>query len=310
MNKRRGIIYLVVATTFFGMMPVWVKLAYTTELTAYDVIFLRSGMATAMLGIFILYRKIGFRVDREQLGPMIFAGTLGYTATILTLYLSYKYVSAGVATSLHFLFPVIVMLIAYFKYHEKLKFYKWIALLTSLVGIYLIADPGGISFSLLGVGLAISSAVFYAIYVLSINHPQLKKMNSIVLAFYACLISSLTSLVLLVAQGDWPLTLTLKGLYYSGLVSFFCTSLGMIFFIKGVQSVGSANASILSTLEPLVSLVAGIIILYEPLTSFTSLGCLLIIVTVIVIGYTGLGEDSSALQRTNNSSNKQSNLQG
>ncbi|ABO49121.1 protein of unknown function DUF6, transmembrane [Desulforamulus reducens MI-1] len=294
MHKHRGIIFLIAAITFFSMMPIWVKLAYTTGLSAFDVTFLRSGMAAAMLGIFILYRKINFHVERQQLGPLLLSSTLGYTATMISLYLSYKYVSAGVATSLHYLFPVLVMLLEYFIYHEKLQFYKWMALLTSLAGIYLIAEPGGSSFSLRGVGLAISSAVFFTFYVLSINHPQLKKMDSLVLAFYDCLIASITSLVLLVAQGNWPLTLTLKGLYYTGLVSFFCTALALIFFIKGVQSIGSANASILSTLEPVLSLVAGIIILHEPLTWYTSLGCILIIVAVILIGYSDLSEDSPA----------------
>ena len=294
MNKLRGIIFLIAAATFFGIMPIWVKLAYTTGLTVFGVAFLRSAMAAAMLGIFMLYRQIDFHVERQQLGPMILSSTLGYTAATLTLYLSYKYVSAGVATSLHYLFPVLVMLFAYFIYHEKLQFYKWMALLTSLAGIYLIADPGGSSFSVRGVGLAISSAVFFAIYLLSINHPQLKMMDSLVLAFYACLIVSITSLVLLVAQGNWPLTLTLKGLYYTGLVSFFCTALALIFFIRGVQSIGSANASILSTLEPVVSLAAGIIILHEPLTWYTLLGCTLIAAAVILIGYSDLSEDSPA----------------
>ncbi len=292
MYKLRGIIFLIAATTFFGIMPIWVKLAYTTGLTAFDVTFLRSGMAAAMLGIFIYYRRINFQVDKQQLSPLLLSCAFGYTATILTLYLSYKYVSAGIATSLHFLFPVLVMLLAYFIYHEKLRFYKWLALLISLAGIYLIADPGGSSFSWRGVGLAISSAVFFAFYVLSINSPQLKKMDSLVLAFYACLVASITSLILLVAEGSWPLTLTLKGLYYTGMVSFFCTVLALIFFIKGVQIIGSANASILSTLEPVVSLVAGIIILNEPLTWYTLLGCTLIIAAVTLIGYSDLSEDS------------------
>lgn len=304
MHKLRGIILIIAAATFFGFMPIWVKLAYTTGLNALEVTFLRSGMAATMLGIFILYRKIDFHVERQQLGPMLLSCTLGYTATILTLYLSYKYVSAGVATSLHFVFPVLVMLFAYFIHQEKLQFFKWMALLTSLAGIYLIADPEGSHFSLRGVGLAISSAVFFAIYVLSINHPQLKKMDSLVLAFYSCLIAAITSLVPLVAQGKLPLKLTLEGLYYTSLLSFFCTALALIFFIKGAQSIGSANASILSTLEPVVSLLAGIIILHEPLTWYTSLGCSLIIAAVILIGYSDLSEDSPDRERTWQKQNK------
>lgn len=293
MYKPRGIILIIAAATFFGFMPIWVKQAYTTGLTVFDFSFLRCGIATVMLGIFILYRKIDFHVEKQQLGPLLLTSTIGYTATMITLYLSYKYISAGMATSLHYVFPVLVMLLAYFFNHEKLKFYKWMALLTSLVGIYLIADPWGSSFSLPGVGLAITSAVFFAYYVVSINHPQLIKMDSLVLTFYVCLITTIASFLIFVAQGNWSLILTLKGLYYTVLVSFFCTVLGVIFFIKGVQSIGSVNASILSTLEPVVSLVAGIIILHEPLTWYITLGCTLIIAAVILISYSDLREHHS-----------------
>lgn len=292
MPKLSGIIYVIAAATCFGIMPIWVKLAYTTGLTAIDFTFFRTAIAAVMLGIFIIYRKISFRVERQQLGPLLLSSTL-FTATILILYMSYNYVSAGVATSLHYLFPVLVMLLAYFIYHEKLHFYKWIALLISLVGIYLIVDPRGSSFSLRGVSLAILSAVFFAIYALSINHPQIKKLDSLVLAFYLCVFACITSLVLLVVQGNWPLMITLKGLYYITLVSFFCTALALIFFIKGAQSIGSTTASILSTMEPVVSLVAGVIILHEPLTWYTSLGCVLIIAAIVLIGYSDLRKKSS-----------------
>lgn len=292
MHKLRGVTFVIAAAIFFGLMPIWVKLAYATGLTVLDFTLLRSGMAAAMLGGFILYRKIDFRIERQQLGPMLLSSTL-FTATILTLYLSYKYVSAGVATSLHYLFPVLVMLLAYFIYDEKLQLHKWMALLISLAGIYLIADSGGSSFSPQGVGLAIGSAVCFAIYALTINHPQLKKMDSLVLALYLCVSAFIISLALLLVQGKWPLIITIKGLYYTGLVSFFCTALALIFFIKGAQSIGSVNASILSTIEPVVSLVAGIIILHEPLTWYTSLGCTMIIVAVILIGFSDLKENST-----------------
>lgn len=294
MHKLRGMMYIIAAATLFGIMPIWVKLAYTTGLTALDVTFVRSSMAAAMLGMFIGYRRIDYHLKRQQLGPLVLSNTIGYTATILTLYLSYQYVSAGVATSLHYLFPVLVMLFSLWIDCENLQFIKWMALLASLAGIYLIADPLGGSFSLRGVGLTISSAVFFAFYVLSFNHPQLQKMDSLVLAFYACLIAAITSFILLAAQGNWPLPLTLKGLFYTGLVSFFCTSLALIFFIKGVKSIGSENASILSTMEPMVSLAAGVMILHEPLTWYTSLGCLLIMAAVILIGCSDLGRGSRA----------------
>ncbi|MDD9150092.1 DMT family transporter [Sporolactobacillus sp. CQH2019] len=289
MGRLRGIIFIIAAADLFGIMPVWVKLAYTTGLTVFGVVFLRSGIAAAILGILLFCRKIDFHIGKPQLDPLLLLSTLGYTATIFTLYLSYKYISAGVATSLHYLYPVLVMLLGYLMYRKKRpQVYKCCALLMSLIGIYLIADRGGGDFSLKGVGLAISSAAFFAIYVLSINYPQLKKLDSLMLAFYDCLMTTIISLAVLVVQAKWPPKITLKGLYYTGLISFFCTVLALLVFIEGVKIIGSVSASILSTLEPVVSLVSGIIVLHEPITWYTSLGCILIITSVILIAISDL----------------------
>lgn len=288
MHKLRGIIYIISAATFYGVMPILVKLAYETGLTAMDITFMRCGIGAIMLGVVIRYEKINFHVEKQQIVPMLLSGMLGYTATMLTLFLSYNYVSAGVATTLHYLYPVLVLLVAFFIYHEKLHPFKWLALLLSLVGVYFIADLGGRNFSIRGVGLAISSAVFFTVYVLSINHPQLKKMDSLVLAFYTCFIASIASFILFLVQGKWPPMITLKGSFYVSLITIFCTVLAMILFIKGAHSIGSANASILSTVEPLVSLVAGIIFLHESLTFYTLFGCILVIVAVIFVGYADL----------------------
>ncbi len=303
MKQLRGIILIITAATFFGFMPIWTKLAYATGLSISEISFLRFGLAAAMIKIVIHYRRIDWHVKKQQVGPLLLSIFIGYIATNLTLSLSYKYVSSGIATSLHYLFPVIIMLLAYYIYHEKLNFHKWMALVTSLTGIILVASPWGSNFSLRGVALAISSAVFFVIYVLLINHHQLKKMDSLVLAFYSCLISSIVFLILILIRGNWStmLPITLKGFFYTTLLSFFCSSMAMIFFIKGVQSIGSVNASILSTFEPVVSLVAGIIILNEPLSLHTSLGSIMIISAVILIGYLNLAEDYYSRERNKSS---------
>lgn len=303
MHKFRGIILIIAAATFFGFMPIWTKMAYATGLTILEITFLRFSMAAVILKIVIHYRRIDFHVKKQQIGPLLLSIILGYLATNITLSLSYKYISSGMATSLHYLFPVVIMLLAYFIYHEELNVYKWIALLISLAGIYLIADPGGSHFSLQGVVLAISSALFFVIYMLLISHHVLKQMNSLVLAFYSCFISSILFLIVIVIRGNWStlLSITLKGFIYVSLLSLFCSSIAMIFFIKGVQSIGSINASILSTFEPVVSLVAGIIILNEPVSWQTTLGCSMIVTAVILIGYSNLAKGYIVHERNEDS---------
>lgn len=286
MNKKvNGIIYLIIASILFGFMPIWVKLAYTTGLNAYDVSFLRSVIAAVILYFMIRIKHLPLQLNKDQWIPLFVAGVIGYTATILTLYLSYQYVSAGVSTAVHYIFPVLVMLFSFLLYKERLQIGKWIALCISLGGIYIITAVGEIRFSAWGIFLALISAVFFAMYIIAIDHDKLRDIDSLVLAFYVCVLASLTLGILMLFKGSWPPPITLKGLYYVSLVAIFCTTLALIFFTKGVHIIGPSTASILSTLEPIVSLVAGVLILHEPLSWSIVLGSMLVIGSVILISY-------------------------
>ena len=278
-----GVVYVILASLAFGIMPIWVKLAYGTGLSAYEVIFLRALLGSVFLYAFIRSKKVSIKLRPDQIKILLFVGTIGYNAALTTLYLAYNYISVGVATALHYLFPVVVMLIAAFLYKEKLYPAKWIALILSVLGVYLISAVGPVSLHPLGVLLAIISAFTFAIYVTGVAYPAIKALDSLVLAFYVCVISSATSLILILLRGEWPINLTWTGLYYVSLVAFFCTALALIFFIRGIHLVGPSTASILATLEPIVSIVAGIIIFQEKLSLQVALGCGLVLGAVVVL---------------------------
>lgn len=291
MSKLHGVIYTLLASIAFGIMPIWVKIAYTTGLTAYDVLFFRALIAAVFLFVFIKMQKINLSLTKKQIGILLFGSIIGYAAALLTLYLSYQYISVGVATALHYLFPVVVTIFAFLFYREKLHRNKLLALFISIAGIYVMTAFGKIKFNPLGILLALLSAVTFAIYVVTIANKEIKKINSYVLAFYVCVISTVISGTLIIAQGQWPPNITGKGLFYCTLVAVFCTSLALIFFIRGVKIIGPATTSILSTLEPLVSLVAGVMILGELLTLQIIIGSMLVIGAILLIAITDAGKE-------------------
>lgn len=278
-----GLIYVILASLAFGIMPIWVKLAYGTGLSAYEVLFLRALLGACFLYIIIRYKGVSVKLKAKQVKILLFAGTVGYAAGLTTLYLAYNYISVGVATALHYLFPVVVMLITVILYKEKFYLAKWIALLLSIFGVYFITATGPISLHPVGVLLGLASAFTFAIYVIGVAHPDIKVIDSLVLAFYVCVISAVSSLVLILFRGEWPIGLTGEGLFYVTLVAFFCTALALIFFIRGIHLVGPANASILATLEPIVSIVAGILIFKERISLQIALGCILVLSAVFVL---------------------------
>ncbi|NMA69955.1 MAG: DMT family transporter, partial [Desulfitobacterium sp.] len=258
-----GLAYIFLAGLAYGIMPIWAKLAYMTGLSAYQVLFLRGFIGACFLFIFIRGKKTSLKVEKSRIGSLLFVGSVGYTAAIITLYLSYSYINVGVATALHYSFPVVVMVLALIFYKEKLYPRKLLALILAVMGVYLMTAVGSIDLDRTGVILALISAITFAIYVLGVAHPSIKGIDSLVLAFYLSLISAGITFMIILGKGEWPIDLTGKGFLYVLLLGFFCTALALLFLNRGIQIVGPSTASILTTMEPVISIVAGMIILEE-----------------------------------------------
>ncbi|WP_227763651.1 DMT family transporter [Zhaonella formicivorans] len=285
MVRLDGVAYTILSSVAFGIMPVWVKLAYTTGLTAYHVLFLRALIACAFLYVFMRYKRIPYKLEQEQFRLVIFIGSIGYTGALLSLYIAYNYIGVGVSTALHYLYPVIVMLFSLFLFRQRLRAGKWSTLVMSLVGVYLMTAVEEIKLERFGVFIASLSAVLFAIYVAGVAHPKMKAVNSYALTFNVLSVSSLISFALIVITGQWPPPVTPEGLFYVTLIAFFCTSLAVLLFIKGIKIIGPSSASILSTLEPIVSLVAGVMLFHEALSWQVAAGSALVIAAVIMLTY-------------------------
>lgn len=280
-----GLTYIFLAGLAYGIMPIWAKLAYLTGLSPYQVLFLRGFFGACFLLFFIRRKKTSLKVEKSFLGSLLFVGSFGYTAAVITLYLSYNYINVGVATALHYLFPVVVMLLALILYKEKLYPRKVIALVLAVGGVYLMTAVGPLALDRTGVLLALISALTFAIYVLGVAHPTIKGIDSLVLAFYLSLISAAITFAIILGKGEWPIHLTGKGLLYTLLLGFFCTALALLFLNRGIQLVGPSTASILSTMEPLISIVAGVIILQEKVTPIMACGFALVLGAVLILAW-------------------------
>ena len=281
-KETRGILYVLIAAVLFGFMPIWVKQANAAGMGTLEICFIRSLIAGVIMFIVLLLRRQSLRLQAKQLKWLTLAGLLVYAPTLLSLYAAYLYLPAGVATSLHYLFPVLVMLLSWLVLGRQLRRLQWLAVFMSLVGIWCMSgsSSGG---SWIGVGLALASALLFAVYILMIDNPALKEVSSMVIIFYVCMFTAAFFFIVLLARGQWPVVFNPVGWLYCCLVAILCAAVAMILFIIGVKSIGPDNTAILSTLEPVVSIVAGIVILGEILTPTIIIGCLLVLGAVFII---------------------------
>ncbi len=283
MKKIDGIIYTVVSSAAFGVMPILAKIAYKGGANATTVLFLRFFIATLIILLYIVVTKKDFKLNKSQLIHIIFLAIIGYTGTSYALFLSYNYISVGLATILHFVYPVIVTAFSVILYKEKLHLSKILALILSVIGIYLLVDSGSASLNFKGVWLALISGFFYAYYIVGVAHSEVSKIDTFVLTFYLAFIAALSIFIVGMVNGQLDFNIKPYSFLASGSIALVSTVLALTMFLKGIKIIGPSSAAILSTLEPIVSIILGVIILSEKLSFTIVIGCVLILFSVIIL---------------------------
>ena len=167
-------------------------------------------------------------------------------------------------------------------YKTNIKKIELICIAVSTVGILLISDLNETQ-SLYGVFLALLSGVTYAIYSLYLEKSGLKDIETFKLCFYIALISSLLTFIYIYLKGDFIVFNTLEGWVYSAIFSILVAVLAVSFYQTGVRYIGAQKTSILSTFEPMTSIVIGAIFLNEVLNSNKVLGVIFILISAVVL---------------------------
>lgn len=283
MRKLPGIIFAILSSTAFGFMPIFAKIAYNNGSNATTLLAFRFLLAAIMLSIYFYIKKIFLNINKKQLYIILLVGLLGYTSTGIVLFLSYNYISVGLATTMHFVYPAVVIVLNYIIYKETLTKNKILALLISLIGVYVLIGINSNEINLKGAFLALLSGFTFAGCVMGINHPELKKLDNSVQVFYFSVCASAVFFIFSIFTGQLVLQLNIYILFsYIG-ISLISTIISIVLFIKAVKIIGASSASILGTFEPIVSIIMGIILFNEQLSFTIIVGTLLILAAVFII---------------------------
>ena len=186
-TKLKGYVLGAVAAASYGMNPLFALPLYKEGMDPDSVLFFRYLLAIPLLGIMIKARGRDFRLKRKEIVPLIVMGLL-VALSSLTLFLSYNYMDAGIASTLLFVYPVLVALIMALVFKEKLTMQTGLCIVLALVGIALLYRSGdGTTLSLTGTVLVLVSALAYAIYIVGVNQTALKSVATLKVTFYVLL---------------------------------------------------------------------------------------------------------------------------
>ena len=283
-EKAKGYLLAVIAATTYGMNPLFALPLYADGMNPDSVLFFRYLFAIPLVGAMLKTRRGGdFRIGRATLLPLFVLGIL-MAASSLTLFEAYNYMDAGIASTILFVYPILVAVIMAAAYKERVTLQTALCILLALSGIAMLYQGGdGATLSLTGTLLVFASALSYAIYTVGVNRPSLKEMPTLKVTFYVLLFGVLLFVGQLWADGAvclptrWWLWGNLLALaVFPTAISFLCTT-------SAIQRIGSTPTAILGALEPVTAIFFGLTVFGERLTARDCMGITLILVAVTVV---------------------------
>ena len=277
---KKGYIYTALSAIIFGLMPLLTKIIIARGATSLTIPFFRVFYVTIVLFFVLKIKKIDLHLEKRDLLSAILTSIFGSGLTIIILNESYNYVDTGIATSLHFLYPLFVAILCCFFYGEKIRKKQIISLSFALVGIICFMSKG--NGSLFGYFLAIASGFTYAFYLVKMDKTGLVKMNALKLSFYLALFTTIEIFTMNLFMQEVVFKMDVLSYALLLVLALSSSFLATVLLQKGVLLLGSTRASFICLLEPVTSMIVGILWLNEALTFNKGLGGLAIIISLII----------------------------
>lgn len=270
----------------FGLIPLFTLPLMKEGMSLDSILFYRFLFATIALGIMMKVHKEPFAIKMNDLPLLVLLSTY-YMVSAQFLFWGYDYMGAGVATTLHFTYPVFVTLLMLILFHEKASWVTWLAIILAVYGVARLSIGGeDHKFSFFGVGIVLLSALGYAAYITTVNKSHLRTMPNRKLAFYVFVFTTL------LFAGKVSVTQTLQPIpdVMSGvnlvLLAVLPTVISNITLLLAVHHIGGTMTSVLGALEPVTAVCIGAFVFGEAFTWQQGLGIamILVAVTLIILG--------------------------
>ena len=281
MNKVNGFLYGLLSSASFGLIPLFTIPAMQQGMGFWSILLYRFLFAMLALAGILLLDKQPFRIRRKEILPLLLLACL-YDSSAVFLFWGYQFMSSGVATTLHFMYPVLTTLIMMLFFKEKKSGWRIAAIASAVAGVYFLSGTGSVTWS--GIFIVLLSALGYALYLVTVSQLKNLEMKGLKMTFYVFLFGGILLFTGTEISGIGlqaiPDRTTLGNLVMLALVPTVISNLALV---RAIKNIGSTLTSVLGAMEPVTAVCVGIAIFGEPFTRSIALGILLIISAVTVI---------------------------
>ena len=285
MNRIKGILYAAVSSSTFGLAPFFSLTLLLAGFSAFEVLSYRWGVATIALTLFGWCSGCSFRLEKKDFLVVLLLSLLR-AVTSFSLLIAYQNIATGVASTIHFMYPLAVSLVMMYFFQEKKSLWVMFAVFMSLLGAALLSSgelEAKNGDTIVGLVAACVSVFSYAGYIVGVRMTRAVRINSTVLTCYVMGLGTVlyfigaltTSGLRLVADGyTWLIILGL---------ALPATAISNITLVRAIKYAGPTLTSILGAMEPLTAVVIGVFVFKELFTLNSAIGIILILLAVSVV---------------------------
>lgn len=291
-NQLKGVIAALLSAFLFGIGPSLGRISFLGGSNAVMLTMLRAALALPVLLAILFWLRIPVGITRREVKELLILGSFGVTLSTAMYYQSLHYIPSGQATVLNCTYPFFVVLYSLFFMREKVTRTIVLSMIAALMGVFLFTDleGGGTAF---GYAIVLLSSVAYAFVMIYQYRCSLHAMHPLKLSFWLCIITTIEMSAYAMLTDQFTLALT-PAAWGTTFVVAIGTSVAALSLLQySLQFIGPTPSSVLTLIEPIVSVVLGVLLLGETVTWLKVIGIALVLVSVTVLSIrTGQEEDA------------------
>ena len=283
-----GVFYAIISSCSFGFSPIFSLGLLAAGLSNFDVLSYRWAVAAVVLMIYASSKKKTLKLSSFDEVWKVIVLSLLRSITSITLLLGYANIASGIASTINFMYPVVVALCMMLFFGEKKSLVNIISILISIFGVYLLASGDGLKVeggnTGLGLTCSIISAVSFAAYYILMKQVKADKIEVVKFTTWIMLLSAVYFIICgFIFEGRISLVTDIRLWGLIAGLGLWSTMVSNFTGVKAVRRIGPTMTSILGALQPLTAVVLGVLFLNEHLGIRSILGICIIMVTVTFI---------------------------
>ena len=278
----KGYLFALVSALTYGMIPLFMiplkKLDFFSVDTALFYRFLIA--AILILGYLVFYQKESVKINLKE-GFVLSILGLFYALSAEFLFIAYDFLSPGIASTIFFIYPIMVALILGIFFKEKITLATTISLLIVVVGVGVLSIKDNFEINYIGLFVSLLGALMYALYMIIVNKTKINA-SGVKVSFYSMVFTSLFFLIKTLVLGNSVAIPSLEIGIHLALFSLITTALSVVSLVYAIKYIGSTPTAIMGAVEPVVAVMISVGLFDETLTFSLIAGVIIIISGVLI----------------------------